>query len=295
MENLKKINKLYSCLLAALLFGCQLCFAQVGFQPGIELVNHGNYKEALSYFEENQTNNKENPDYLYYHAISQYRNDMAKESIKTIERAIKKVPNNADYQFALSTFYLLRIGEVSVVRQPFMVDNVLDPLKKAAELDPSHIPANAFYTGWLLNAPGVAGGDVDKGKARLPELEKLNKSAWFSLRAGLANKEERFDEAESLYLDAIKENGNSASAQISLANFYLEQKQYEKAIEHARLFLSLKRSWSEAGDARGHSIIAQALHHLGDSENSKKEVSLALTTCWNKVEREELEKMLKKL
>ncbi len=294
---MNKVSKGKGCLklLLAVLLLCpvQSLFAGGNIQPGIELFNKAEYQKAYEYFDaiESGSENEKNPEFQYYYGLSLYKTDQAKEAVKAMKSALTLEPENAEYQFAMTMVYLLRMGEVSVFRKPGLFGALKKTMKAAADHEPMHLAAMRFYTGWLLYAPGIGGGDVDEGMVYLEKLKEFSEADGFLFEAGLANRGEDYARAEELYLKAI-ELKSSPSIHMGVARYYLEQEKYEQAISYANTFNLLPKRWSDRGNSEGHLILAGSYHYLGDAAAFEEHSKMAFNLAGNKATRERVEKFL---
>lgn len=263
-------------------------------QTGIALFDQTNYQKAYEYFEDIELENKNNPEYHYYYGLSLYKTDQAKDAVEAMKRAVELEPQNPDYQFALALIYLLRVGEVNVFRKPGMFGKLKKSMIQAAEHEPTYLPGYLFYTGWLLYAPGIGGGDVEKGKKYLEKLKDVSEADWLRLEAGLANRDENYAKAEELYLKSIEMEPSPRSF-ISIARYYLERKQYDQAISYADSFNRLSKRWSDPGDSDGHLVLSEAYYYLGDKANFEAHSEKAISMSENEAQKERFETSLGEL
>jgi tetratricopeptide (TPR) repeat protein len=277
--------------LATLTLSCPLVIASDRIQQGIELFNKADYEAANLFLRKFKSELKDNPEFQFYYGLSLLKTDHAKEALVAVKRAVKLSPDNADYHFALSLIYMIRIGEVNIFRQTMMFSALKKSIVNGAEVYPTHIASNVYYAGWLLEAPAIGGGDVEKGLVQLEKVRRLSEADAVLLEAGFANKNEQFAEAEVLYLKAIQME-TSPSSQIAIAQYYLEQKRYEKSILHANKFNSLPKLWLDRSNSEGHLILAMSYYHLGDTTAYEEHAEVAIDTSPNNVSRKRVKKTL---
>lgn len=88
--------------------------------------------------------------------------------------------------------------------------------------------------------------------------------------AGLLIRLQRYDEAETTLHELIKNGSNVEKAYEGLGHLYYAQKLYTQAERVLRHAVQL-----DPGDGDAHTLLAQALHHLGQEEESRREAALA--------------------
>lgn len=259
--------------------------AQVGFKKGIRFFNNAEYNKAIAYFRKNENTFKSNGEFQYYYGLSLLKADNAKQAIKQMKLATKIDPNDAEYHYALGILHLAYMQEINVFRKMAVVKNIKKSAEKAVELDPQHVRALQFHTSSLLFAPGIAGGDVEEGKIYLKKLKSLSEGDALYLEAIFANNNKQFKRAETLYLKALEVKEVFPSAQIDLANYYLKQKKYNKAIHHANQFINHDKHWSDPANAYGYFILAKAYFYMGDMNNYKRYAQQTIAKCLRKIHR----------
>lgn len=296
-STMKKITVSISIYLACLLvMPVHLALAAGNIQSGINLFNQADYQQAFEYFDEIESSaeSSKDPKFQYYYGLSLYKTDQAKDALEAMENAVKLDPNNADYQFALTLIYLLRIDEVNMFRKMGMFGKLKHSMLEAADHEPFHLQGYVFYTGWLLYAPGMGGGDVEKGMVYLEKLQSLSEADWLRLEAGLASRDENYTRAEELYLKAIEMKPSPRSV-IGIARYYLDRKKYQQAISYANSFNQLSKRWSDPGTCDGHLLLAQAYYHLGDQAAFEKHSKKAIDMTENEAQKERFEDRLEEL
>lgn len=283
-------------LLVSLLLPFHWVLADNNIQPGIDFFNAGDYQNAYKYFDaiESDSNNRKYAEFQYYYGLSLYKTDRAKKAVSAMKSALALNPENADYQFAMTMIYLLRMGEVSMFGKLGIFGALKKTMAAAADHEPMHLDASIFYTGWLLYAPRLGGGDVEKGIVYLEKLKLVSVADGFLFEAGLANRDEDYVKAEELYLQAA-ELKTSPSIEIGLARYYLEHKKYARAIDYANAFNRLPKRWSDRNNSEGHLLLAQAYHHLGDEAAFEEHSKRAMELAGNKASRERIESSLDEL
>ncbi len=267
-------------------------FAKESFQQGIQFFNSGEYDKAAEFFKNNEKKFNSDAEFHYHYGLSLLKADQAGKGIEQMELATEIAPDNAEYHYALGIIRLAYVPEINVFRQMMAVRSIKSIAAKAVELDPSHVRAVSFYTGGLMFMPSAVGGDVKEGKVFLDKLRLLDESYALQIEAGFAHNKEEFEKAESLFLKALEINNDFPAAQLGLANHYLEQKQFDKAIDYANEFIQSDKHWADQTNSDGQFLIALAYYHLGDMDKHKQYVELAMDNSLRKVQREMYEKTL---
>jgi hypothetical protein len=99
---------------------------------------------------------------------------------------VQSEPDSAEAHFWLALSLRAKIESVSGPRALFSVPRYRRALDRAIELDPSHIEARQERIGYLIFAPGIAGGNRDAARAEITALEAVDESAAAEMRRVLA-------------------------------------------------------------------------------------------------------------
>ena len=100
---------------------------------------------------------------------------------------------------------------------------------RASDLAPNHIETRWALVKIYMELPGVLGGSTSKAIRYANQLEALSKVDGYLAKGYLYNKDEDFKQAEQFYKQAVA-IGGSKTCYMSLANFYLNRDQKDKAI-----------------------------------------------------------------
>ena len=131
---------------------------------GRQLYEAQDYAGARAQFEALLDEDEDNAEALYYLGrISRDHWDLDRAK-KYFEKLVEVAPNNAEYQYRLADTY----GQIARTSGWFMTKKKfagkwLEGLERAVQLDPAHLEARQQLSGYLLNAPGIGGGDKDRG------------------------------------------------------------------------------------------------------------------------------------
>jgi len=90
------------------------------------------------------------------------------------ERAIELQPASSEAHYWYAVALRQRMSAVSTLKAMTLIGDYKEELATAIRLDPKNLAAREEEIGFLLNAPGIAGGDVDKAKPKIEELKGLD-------------------------------------------------------------------------------------------------------------------------
>lgn len=153
----------------------------------------------------------------------------ADEAVAWGEKAVALAPASAEAHFQLALAYNLKLDQSSGMGRLSPAKKYKSALEKTVELDPGHLRARNLLFNYLLEAPGLAGGGVDKAKLQAAEIAKLDEKAGYRVRAAIFQKEEKWDQAEKEYKAYLALDPKETNAAALLANFYRSRKSLASA------------------------------------------------------------------
>lgn len=153
----------------------------------------------------------------------------ADEAVKTLEKAVKANPQNANAHLYLGNALGNVAQKASVLRQPFLAKRLKGEFEKAVELDPNLIDGHEGLMQFYLQAPGVMGGSLGKAREQAAAVAKINPYRGRFAEASIANHEKDLAGAEKAYRVATADFPDSARAMTSLAAFLSNNNRGEEA------------------------------------------------------------------
>ena len=137
-----------------------------------------------------------------------------KEALERFEHAAQLQPGNPDYQFWLASASFDRVDDVGMLSKMSLAADGRKAFETAIALDPGHVAARVGLAQFLANAPGIAGGSLEKAKAQGNALLALpGKRGEFQGRmvlAGIAAREENWVEMSKQFTAAETAPGEGA-------------------------------------------------------------------------------------
>ena len=182
-------------LLILLTLSTQL-YAQSSLDNGISLYNQEKYSAAKEIFESFLEKNDGNSEAHLYLAKCLFQLGDLDEAIEHGERAVELDDKNPDYHFELGLLYAEDARDASIFRAPFLAGNIKEQFKRTIELDPNHLEGRIGLGEFYLQAPGIAGGDLDKALEQAKIIETMDEMRGGFLLARIYIEKESFSEAE---------------------------------------------------------------------------------------------------
>jgi len=212
-------------ILILLLLSSQI-IAQTNIERAKKLWEEKKIVEAKKMLSAIPDENKDYAEAQYYLgrlAIDESKFDDAAEFFEEAVDANDKV---ADYHVWLGDTYATIAQKANLFRQGLLAPKMKKAWEKAIELDPNNINSRESLIGFYMQAPSMMGGSIESAKEIAKQLIKLKPDEGHKQMGDIFSKENKFPEAEKEYLEMVKCNPVRVPF---LANFYMTQKQYDKA------------------------------------------------------------------
>ncbi|HLI84104.1 MAG TPA: tetratricopeptide repeat protein [Bryobacteraceae bacterium] len=151
-----------------------------------------------------------------------------KQAAGALERAVAAEPRNADYVLWLARTYgrraemanpLSALGQASKARQYF---------ENAVELNPRHIDALNDLLDFYLQAPGIAGGGMEKAERVVGMIGRVDAAEGQWAQAKLDEKRKEWNSAEQ-HLRRSVELGPQPGRFVALARLLAKRGRYEES------------------------------------------------------------------
>lgn len=206
---------------------------QTPLQRGIDLFDAGKFVDAERFFGDVVKQDPRNHTALYYLSRSIGESDIARmqrldETRKWVEQAVALQPGNSNYHLwhgrtlgaiALNSSKLKMLGLAGKVKQAF---------ETAVKLDPANVDARLALAEFYLSAPGIAGGDKNKGRQEVEAARKLSpyRGAIASARAHSSTSNWAAAEKELRALG--RQYPDSVDVGVNLVLLFQTAKQYDR-------------------------------------------------------------------
>lgn len=161
--------------------------------------------------------------YLGRIAFDEKNYDDAQEFFEEAVDANDKV---AEYQNWLGNSYGQMAEEANMIKQEMLAPKMKNAWESAMALDPTYVEPRESLVQFYLQAPGFMGGSVDKAKEMARQIMKQNAARGHLQMGNIYNKEKQPAEAEREFIEMVKAD---PTYQARLANYYVNQKQFDKA------------------------------------------------------------------
>ncbi|MCW5911431.1 MAG: tetratricopeptide repeat protein [Cyclobacteriaceae bacterium] len=211
--------------LLVLLFATVTTFGQSVIQ-GKALWEQKKYDEARRQLSAIKKDSKDYAAAQYYLGRIAFDEKKYDEAEDFFESAVSKNDKVAEYH----TWYGNTLGTIAadanLFRQAMLGPKMKSAWEKAVQLDPETVDARESLIQYYLQAPAIAGGSVDKAIEMANEIKKIKPAEGHRQLGNIYYREKKFTEAEKEFIAMAKADAAYTSG---LANFYVLQKQYDKA------------------------------------------------------------------
>jgi len=260
--------------------------------------------EAMSYYEQRDYSNaveklekirSNEAETLFPLAVSQFRTGEYKAADKTVEKLISLSPTDGDAYYLKGLIQMGLLNEVSMFRKLGVAKAALAAWEKSVEVQPDHVTGAYAVFSFLVNAPGMAGGDLERAKTMLPEIMALSPTYGEMAKGVLAAKEEKAEVALAHFVKATSTAGEDAGPWFGAAQFYVQNNEPAKALEALAQYRQLPKRWNDPVDANVLLLQGRALALQGNKGEARNSLEQALSLAGNDRTRDFIEDELDKL
>ena len=190
-------------LLAVCLIGTNFCRATPATDAE-ELYRAKRYPEARAAFERVVAAEPANADAAYYLGQLALMRDDPDEAAKWLEQAAVLTPGSARNFCALGDAYGLQAQKAGLFSKLGLAQKSAAAYEKAVALDPEDMEARYSLFTFCRQAPGIAGGGLDKARAQALEIQKRDPLRGAIALVELCTAENKYDEAFRLLDDILR-------------------------------------------------------------------------------------------
>jgi tetratricopeptide (TPR) repeat protein len=188
-----------------------------------------NFAEAKSILLSIKEGSTDYAESLYYSgriAVEEKNYDL---SVEKFEQAISVNPNNVEYHNWLGVMYGVVAMNSGTLKQAYLAPKIKNEFEKAAALEPNNLPTQWGLVTYYTKAPGFLGGSWEKAFASASIISRNNKAQGIRAYALIHAVQNKTTIAEKEYKEAIQMEPTNCEHIFALAQFYNDQKQYDKS------------------------------------------------------------------
>jgi tetratricopeptide (TPR) repeat protein len=211
-------------LLASILLAVPLRAQSV--EQGIQLYDSRKYADARAVL---LPHGGSDASAAYYLGRIEMQDDDADKAAEWFERAVKMNPKSAVYYDWLGRAYAIQARSANMFRAASLARKTKNALETALALDPDNLDVRDDLIIYYTRAPGFLGGSREKAREMALEIKKRNAYRGSIAAANLCAGEKDIACAERELTGMLTRYPDSAAVYASLAIFYANQKQFDKA------------------------------------------------------------------
>lgn len=247
--------------------------ANDALQPALTAIDNREFKRAI----DTLSAIKPQDQMVQFHlGRAQFRAGELKAALKTVDSLVDTHPEYADAWYLKGLIHLSRLGQVSIFRMMGEAKGAQNSWKQAVEIEPDHIDALYGIFAYYANAPGIAGGDLDKAKELQVDLAAQSPAYGLLAEGLILTKEEQLAAAEIKMKEAAVLM-DRAGPHFGLAQFYINQDRHEDALEQIAIFDEKEKRWWDPDITFSHTLKARAYAALGNKAEARRFIELALS------------------
>lgn len=191
---------------------------------------------------------KASPDDAELHAYlgrALTRASQGEQAVAALTRAVELAPNRGDYHLYLSSAIGVQVSQVGMLKKMSLAKKVKVHMDRAVELDPNSVDAREALMQFYVQAPGIAGGSMEKAREQAAAVAKVNPAEGLRLDAILAQADKKPEaEIDAAWQKAIGAPGASPDARMQYAFWLQGKEQWDAA---AAQFEALKGGPNASG------------------------------------------------
>lgn len=209
-----------------LLFTSAVAMGQTRVDQAKTLYEAKKYEEAKKLLLSLDDENKDYAAAQYWLGRIAYAQEKYDDATDHFEEATDTNDKIADYWNWLGNTYGTIAQNANTLKQGMLAPKMRNAWEKAIALDPQNLDARSSLIQYYTQAPGFMGGSTEKAMEMANQIKKIKPAEGHRQLGNIYYREKKYAEAEKEFQAMVKAD---ASYQSGLANFYANQKQYDKA------------------------------------------------------------------
>ena len=191
-------------------------------------------------------------------------------AVASFEKAIALNPKKAEYHYYLGGAYGRQAQSAGMFGGMSLAKKAKAELERAVELDPNYTDARFALIDYYLVAPGIVGGSEEKAIAQANELRKRDALDGHRAWARVYMRQKKTDLARKEFVDAVREQPNSAKAHYFLGRFLFSEKNWSASLHEYEMAVKLDPSWMPSYYRIGEHAADSASNYARGEETLRK-------------------------
>jgi tetratricopeptide (TPR) repeat protein len=156
------------------------------------------------------------------------------------ERAVKLQPESSEAHYWYAVTLRQHMSQVNKLKAMTLIGDYKEELAAAIRLDPGNLDAREEEIGFLLNAPGIAGGDVDKAKPKIEELKGLDWRRGTLMQVAMLQGAGNTEGAVKVFGELLARYPDDHPVRLGLAITLQEAKRFKEADQQLERLLAVE-------------------------------------------------------
>lgn len=154
-----------------------------------------------------------------------------KGAVRILERGQTALPRDAEIALWLARAYGQRAIRAPVFEQPSFAVKVRKSFERAVALDPENLEARSGLLEYLIRAPKVLGGNLERAREQAREIEKRDALKGVNAFGRIAEHEKHWVDADQIYGRAMQEFPNTDAPVLWRASLAAGLKNWDRAFD----------------------------------------------------------------
>jgi tetratricopeptide (TPR) repeat protein len=232
-----RMNKL---IFGVLLFLPQIALADGSLEDAIRLYQKGEFKQAVALLEQLKLKSPGDGDLRLWLGKSYLKVQNWDRAVQEIEKCTELQPKAQNHLW-LGRAWGARAEHAFFLKAMKMAGRVVKEFETARQLAPNDLEIRFDLLEYYLNAPAIVGGGRDKADAEVQAIAKLDPRKGYNARSAVLIKDRKWELAKKELIQATLDFPNDASAYKDAADFLLDRKDFEGAVQYAKKALTLDK------------------------------------------------------
>jgi tetratricopeptide (TPR) repeat protein len=198
-------------------------------------------RAALERFEALASAAPDDAELQNYLGRARLRAGQVNEGVAALERAVKLAPDNSTYHLNLSGGLGQQVELVGVFKKMGIAGRVKDHIERAVALAPDSVRAREALMQFYAQAPGIAGGSMDKAREQVAHVMRTNTSVGLRMQASLARIEKKPDaEITAAWEQAVAADDAEGTARFAYATYLTSRERWDEAFVQLEALAKLR-------------------------------------------------------
>jgi tetratricopeptide (TPR) repeat protein len=240
------------------------------YTAAVELYTQRKPLEAQKAFEALAVTAPDNADIQFYLGRLALQRDDHEKAVSYLEKAIALAPNDSRMHHRLGDAYGLSAQKAGLFSKMGLAGKCRAEYEKAVELDPRNIDARASLMSYYQQAPGIAGGGLDKALVQAQEIKKLDAARGRFAVATVYAADKKFDQAFVEFEEVLKSNPDDYPALFQTGRLAaISGQRLDRGLAVLRQCLTMTPPAGQPPLAAAHWRIGNILEKQGDKAGAR--------------------------